>query len=287
MTSSTASLELTLLGDPVLSIDGEPRQARASIEPKRLALLAYLARPRPGTLHSRGEVVALFWPERSEEAARNALRQSLHYLRERVGEEFLAGFGRQRIGLEAATVTCDATRFETSLQQGQPAAALGLYGGEFLQGFTAADSVPLEQWIEGERGRLRQSAVEASLENARRERVRGNLEGGLHWIRRGREMAPYDERLVRAEIRVRAALGDTAEATRVFREYRARVRADLDTEPSEPTVRLAEGLQRDLPTRSLVAIRESRELLDRVREEMKRSVDLVDQMRRTVDRRES
>ena len=46
-------------------------------QPKRLALLAYLASARPRGFHSRDSVLALFWPDADAERARNSLRQAL------------------------------------------------------------------------------------------------------------------------------------------------------------------------------------------------------------------
>lgn len=255
-----------------------------AIEPKRLALLAYLALPHPGSHRDRGEIVGHFWPERGESAARNALRQALHHLRDRLGARAFVGSGRQRIGLDPEVVACDAARFGTALEQGRPAAALRVYRGEFMAGFSAVDSVSLDRWIEDERTRLRDAAVEAALSVARDERERANLEGALHWIRRGREMAPYDERLLRAEIRLRAALGDVVDAIRAFREFRDRVRTELGAEPSACTRRLADDLADDLPTRSMTAIRRSRDLFGKVDEEIRRSMALVERMRGSLDR---
>ena len=44
-------------------------------QPKRVALLAYLATATPRRLHRRDSLLALFWPELDQEHARAALRQ--------------------------------------------------------------------------------------------------------------------------------------------------------------------------------------------------------------------
>src|SRR5213594_3667942 len=72
-------IELRLLG--TLDLKGAEGRAVHSIlaQPKRLALLAYLAVHTAGA--RRDSVVALFWPELDTAHARGALRQSLRFLR--------------------------------------------------------------------------------------------------------------------------------------------------------------------------------------------------------------
>jgi hypothetical protein len=59
----------------------ELRDARGPLEsvqsqPKRAALMAYLALARPRRPHRRDEILALFWPELDDAHARNALSQA-------------------------------------------------------------------------------------------------------------------------------------------------------------------------------------------------------------------
>src|SRR2546426_8861371 len=65
-------------------------------QPKRVALLAYLAAATPKRLHRRDSLVALFWPELDQEHARAALRQALHGLRHALGEGVLVSRGDER-----------------------------------------------------------------------------------------------------------------------------------------------------------------------------------------------
>src|SRR5919108_17 len=57
----------------------------AAAQPKRLALLAYLALMSGRGPVRRDVLLALFWPELGDEEARRALRQALHYLRRVLG----------------------------------------------------------------------------------------------------------------------------------------------------------------------------------------------------------
>src|SRR5947207_6706089 len=55
-------------------------------QPRRLALLAYLAAATPRDFQRRDSLVALFWPELDQKHARAALREALHVLRGAVGQ---------------------------------------------------------------------------------------------------------------------------------------------------------------------------------------------------------
>src|SRR2546427_8673502 len=70
-------IELRMLGR--LSLTGaDGREVRGLLgQPRRLALLAYLAAASPQGFHRRDTLLALFWPELDQEHARAALRQAL------------------------------------------------------------------------------------------------------------------------------------------------------------------------------------------------------------------
>ena len=80
-------MELRTLGR--ISLIGDPADDDASpaAQPKRLALLAYLALMSGRGPVRRDVLLALFWPELGDEEARRALRQALHHLRRIVGED--------------------------------------------------------------------------------------------------------------------------------------------------------------------------------------------------------
>src|SRR5438034_6212007 len=78
-------IELSMLGR--LSLTGaDGREVRGLLgQPRRLALLAYLAAASPQGFHRRDTLLALFWPELDQEHARAALRQALHVVRDELG----------------------------------------------------------------------------------------------------------------------------------------------------------------------------------------------------------
>ena len=69
-------LTLRVLGTVALA--GRDGAEALLAQPKRAALLIYLAAARPSGHHRRDRLVSMFWPEHSQEHARAALRKALY-----------------------------------------------------------------------------------------------------------------------------------------------------------------------------------------------------------------
>src|SRR5215208_3837389 len=76
-------------------------------QPKRLALLVYLAAARPFGVHRRDKLLALFWPELGETHARDALNQALSVLRQSLGSDSFARRGVDEVGIDPERISCD------------------------------------------------------------------------------------------------------------------------------------------------------------------------------------
>src|SRR5689334_25158383 len=107
-------------------------------QPKRIALLAYLALATPRGFHRRDTLVALFWPEHDEEHARNSLSQSVHVLRQALGASAVVSRNGDALSLDWADFWCDAVAFEEAIDTGRLGDAVELYRGDLLDGFHVA-----------------------------------------------------------------------------------------------------------------------------------------------------
>src|SRR6266513_2261130 len=227
-------IELRMLG--TLDLKGTDGRAVQSIlaQPKRLALLAYLAVHTAGA--RRDSVVALFWPELDTAHARGALRQSLRFLRRELGDGILNGHSDEAIAFEPATVWCDVVAFEQACKAGQAAQALQLYRGAFLDGcFVSGGSPELERWITAERTRLGQLAVRAAadvVEHAERE---GDLPTAVQAARHGVALDPDDESALARLVALLDRSGDRAGALSAFETFRRRLQKEYDATPSPET----------------------------------------------------
>src|SRR5687768_6687484 len=81
--------------------DSQGQELRALLaQPKRVALLAYLAVASPRGFHPRDKLLALFWPEHDTEHARNSLNQSVHAIRRALGADAIVSGTGDALGLE-------------------------------------------------------------------------------------------------------------------------------------------------------------------------------------------
>src|SRR2546427_13255453 len=97
-------VEFRLLGTVNLT-SAEGREARGLMsQPRRTALLAYLAAATPRGLHRRDRLLALFWPELNQAPARAAPPPTPYLLREELGAQGLVRRGGEGGGLGFAVV---------------------------------------------------------------------------------------------------------------------------------------------------------------------------------------
>ena len=228
-------IELSMLGR--LSLTGaDGREVRGLLgQPRRLALLAYLAAASPQGFHRRDTLLALFWPELDQEHARAALRQALHVVRDALGADAVASRGDEEIGLDFAQVSCDVAAFERALRIGQLEEALDLYRGALLEGFFISDAPEFEHWLETERARLQLAAAGAARALAERSESVNDLTRAVRWTRRSIELAPSDEGLVRRLIALLDRQGDRAGALEAYGVFARRVAAEYEAEPAAET----------------------------------------------------
>ena len=228
-------IELRMLGR--LSLTGaDGREVRALLgQPRRLALLAYLAAASPPGFHRRDSLLALFWPELDQEHARAALRQALHVVRDALGGDAVASRGDEEIGLDFAQVSCDVAVFERALRNGQLEEALDVYRGALLQGFFISDAPEFERWLETERARLQQAAAGGARALAERYESVNDLTTAVRWTRRSLELAPSDEGLVRRLMALLDRQGDRAGALQAYEAFARRIAAEYDAEPAAET----------------------------------------------------
>ena len=205
-------------------------------QPKRCALLVYLALAGSERFRRRDTVVALFWPELDDQHARGALRQALRFLRRVLGDGVVATRGDEEIGVEPRAVTVDVRTFERSCEAGSNADAIALYGGDFLDGFFLSDVSPaFEQWVDEQRARLRKLAARAAWAVAEARRADGDVSGALDMARRAAAFSPDSEAEVAREIAFLDESGDRAGALVAYEKLARRLATEFDAEPSPET----------------------------------------------------
>lgn len=237
-------IRLHLLGGVDLREEagGELRSILA--QPKRLALLAYLALEASDGFCRRDRLFALFWPEFDAEHSRLALRQALHFLRGSLGPNAVIGRGDEEIGIAADFLWCDALAFQDAVDRRNAQEALELYRGDLLPGFFISDASPdFEQWLEDERTRLRRLAAAASWNLSEAADRAGNASEAARCGRDAVRLAPDDETGVRRLIGLLDRWGNRASALQTYDSFAHRLRRELDLEPAPETRVLMEAVR--------------------------------------------
>src|SRR6266571_4606648 len=228
-------VEFRLLGTLSLTTaDGREAGSLLS-QPRRLALLAYLAAATPRGPHRRDTLLALFWPELDQDHARAALRQSLHVLRSALGADTVLSRGDEEIGLDFERIWCDVAAFARAIDGGEPRQALDFYRGNLMAGFFISDAPEFERWLESERAKLAGVAARTARTLAQSCEKRGDLSTAVLWARRAIELAPNDEGLLRQLIAVLDRTGDRAGALQAYEEFAQHLAEEYEAEPAAET----------------------------------------------------
>ncbi len=234
--------DLRTLGTLDLRVRDGPELLSVLSQPKRTALLCYLALAAPRGFHRRDSLLALFWPEADAEHAHASLRQAVHFLRRSLGEDVIRARGDDDLALGNDVVACDAVEFEEALAAGEQERALALYRGDLLPGFYVEGAPDFERWLEGERTRLRGSAVAAAWALAEARERAGDAAGAAEWARAALALAP-DDAAVRRLMRALERLGDREGALAAYESWARRLRAEYEIEPSAEARGLAEQIR--------------------------------------------
>ena len=235
-------IELRTLGATEVRAQGSSGRG-VHVSPKRLALLAYLATARPRGMHRRDSLLVMFWPEESEQRARNALSQTLHAIRRDIGQELLLSQGHELIGVDPARLSCDAVEFEDRLDHGELEAGLGLYRGEFLRGVLIGGATGFDRWQESEAWRLQRRAWKAAAALADDAEGDGNTVAAMHWLEKAVELLPTDEVLLRRLLVLTDSMGDRAGALRTYDRFAGLIQEEYGVGPSPETVRLVDEIR--------------------------------------------
>ena len=230
-------LHLQTLGEVRLTRDaGEP----VALRRKPLALLAYLARRAPRAV-PRPELTTLLWGDRAEDRARQSLRQALLELRQAVGD--VLDVTTESVRLADGAVALDLAAFERDAREGRDEAAAAWWRGEFFPNAAEIGSDAFDGWVESERaaaGRRLGAVMERLVGGAE---LRADWDAASAWAARWAAAAPYDERAHARLVETLRMRGRAEEALERHTDFAARLRADLEVEPSPEFLRLAGGLQ--------------------------------------------
>lgn len=244
-------LKLSCLGPPEIYYDDQPLTFRTR---KALALLIYLA--TEGGRQPREKLTALFWPESDTGRGRGMLRTSLVHLREGLdtfAETYLI-VERQTLGFASTLdVDFDLHHLQQAInslkrEAGQKAGAqfiaqlqtaVDAYRGDFLEGFTLADTPTFDDWValqrevwHGRMSRLCDALSQNYFE-------RGDLVSGIETAARWQTHDPFSEAPAHRLMQLYFAANNRAAALKTYTDCQTMLADEFGAAPSPEIEALA------------------------------------------------
>jgi len=238
-------IRLRVLGGVDLRDNGGRDLNAILAQPKRLALLTYLALARPPGFHRREVLLSIFWPESDHGTARNALRQALHHLRHALGDGVIVSRGENDVGIDHAVLWCDAAAFASSLDSGDTDGALTLYRGDLMPGTLIGDAPEFNRWLDEEREHLRQRVKGALESGASEAEKRGDHGSAVRARRRSSTLEPLSAHVALSLMHALANAGDRAAAIQHATVFARALRDELGLEADDGVTSFAAELRGD------------------------------------------
>jgi len=248
-------LTISLLGSLRADVDGQPIQDLKTNKVR--ALLAFLAIEAKNPVR-RETLAGMFWPEFDERRARANLSQALFTLRHGIGDDSAA---QPLLAVDRDTIqfapdhrlSVDVRIFDGAMQANKGAStramireletAVALYEGEFLEGFTLADSPPFEIWCLTLRERLHRQMSDALTQLVDFYEREANHERALTYAARLVELDSWREEAHVALMRQLALCGRRSEALVQYEACRRVLAEHLGIAPMRQTTALYESIR--------------------------------------------
>jgi DNA-binding SARP family transcriptional activator len=238
----SSSLEIRLFDIPRLllndhNVDGLRRKNRA--------LIYYIAAQEGQS--TREKLLTFFWPDHERSAAQRTLRTMIHDLRKYLGEAIQVD--DQNIALAPDTFI-DVQDFSTALASRsidlqKLTEALGLYTGDFLEGFSLSDSPQFDDWVASERDHYQLMAMNGFADLSHRQEAKREYPAALESARRALAFNPFQEDVQRDVMRLLYLNGDRAGVIRQYEFLRKLLDEELGVPPMPETRALYDSIIND------------------------------------------
>ena len=257
--ASQNGLAVGLLGPPRLLLAGRPLQLDTR---KAVALLAYLAMERGE--HPRDSLAAIFWPDSDRPRALGALRRTIAALRSagvspwlEINRHALRLIDRPDLWVDAAELSQLQQSTETHGHSPRAVCAecrpllvraAELHRGEFLAGFTLADSPAFDDWQLLQQESLRRQSASVLNRLVWLHAGPDESTAAIEYARRWLQLDLLNEPAHRTLMELYARNGQRALALRQYQACVKVLEEELGVPPLEDTTALYEAIQAgDLP----------------------------------------
>ena len=246
------TLKVYLFGAPVITYGDAPLSITSQ---KAQALFYYLIYNRQA--HSREKLAALFWGDTSERQAKGSLRNTLYELRRdlsletRPTEQYILAEGNTLYFNSESDYWLDTEEFEKLLDEEAEneqammenySKAIGLYRGDFLEGFIVKDSFEFEDWAFFERERLQRRYLDTLAELSDYYGRQGKYDQAIAYANQILSCDGLQENIHRQLMRFYYAAGNRRAALRQYEICKELVERELGVPPLAETTALYEQI---------------------------------------------
>lgn len=207
----------------------------------RLALLALLA-TSAGRSVPRQKLMSYLWPERDAAHAGNLLNQCVYTVRRTLGQDMLLS-GGDALGFDDRRLSVDVGVFRKARAADDPESAARCYGGPFMDGFVLPAAWAFEEWVAGERERLRLAYLSVLESLAARAEAAQDAAAALAWWRLVLNEEPHAARVILGLMNALERSGDRAAALRLAHTHASAIRQEFQAEPNPDVARLVERMR--------------------------------------------
>jgi hypothetical protein len=121
-------------------------------------------------------------------------------------------------------------------------------------GLFVSDAPPFEHWLDGERRRLCALVVRSGWAAAQASQERRHAGDVARYTRFAVSLSEFDESAIRRAMHLLAGVGERAAALGIYEQFAAKLKSELNVEPSAPTRLIASDLRTSEPAASPVVI---------------------------------
>jgi tetratricopeptide (TPR) repeat protein len=132
---------------------------------------------------------------------------------------------------------------QDDIEAGRFKEALDRYAGDLLPALYIAEAEGFEQWLDGERLRLRAAARTAATQLTDALEASGDFASASEAAKRAAALDPENETTLRRLISLLDRAGDRSQAVAVYERFREHIGAELGVEPSAETVAMVAELR--------------------------------------------
>jgi predicted ATPase/DNA-binding SARP family transcriptional activator len=249
---TAAQLRVLALGPLQVFVNDRSIDVAAWGSARPRELLVYLLMHPEG--RTKEQVGLAFWPDASAAQLRNNFHVTLHRLRKTLGGvDWIASSGdRYRVDpslsldFDVSAFDRDVTAALRGVKRKQPDAAtaleqaLSLYRGDLL------DGEPVGDWHVEHRDRLQRMYIDGLMQLGALQAAEERPSKAAEAYRRVLARDEFHEEALVALMRCHAAVGERAQALRIYGRYVERLRKELDCEPGDEAMELAAELQQSV-----------------------------------------